>query len=295
MEVKYIVLLVLLFGCQEPYPNESAFRAANTEPLILDIGNISTRAFHESLNYLSKDGKTIYFSRSDQEFQTSTLYVAQFAKGKWSTPKRLPFSSTDYNANLYFAPNEKTAFFTSKRHPNTEQLSKEWNIWTIDFNKEGAWGKPKVLPPPINSTHFECCLTMNQNGLAYFSSNRDGSWDIYEAQYSNNTFSNVKKLDNIVNSSKGEWPGYINEAGDVLLFSSIRKEGLGGDDLYITKKIEDTWTRPICLDSTINSASYEDNPRLSQDSQYLLFSSWRDTEFSKGVSNIFYVKQPIID
>ena len=285
MKNLYVVLFILLSACSDTNP----FDFVSSSPVVLDPENISTSQFHESVNYLSDDLETIVFTRSTKDFSESSIYTASFRHGKWSSPEKLPFSDSNFDAGFSLAPSNESAFFTSKRDPNDSMLSAKWNIWQVNYRNDQMWGKPVVVPSPLNSQGEECCLTMNERGQALFSSNRDGSWDIYEAEYSGGGFSGVKKVSTVINSTNGEWPAFINSEGDLLIFSSIRKLGIGGDDLYLSRKTLGRWGAPILLDSRINTQRFEDNPLLSYDGRYLLFSSSRDTAFSKDVSNIYVV------
>jgi len=281
--------LCLLSSCQAPNTHHDPLAEMSLEPKILGQGIISTSEFHESINTISRTKDTLYFSRADKGFEQSTLLVSSFVDGKWDTPDTLPFSGDYYDAGLDFSPDQTIAFFTSKRAPNKKGLSKAWNIWKVQL-KSHSWGKPEVLEFPINSDSLECCFTMNEQGEAYFASNRSGSWDIYYTKYTGQSFEKITKVSNIINTLAGEWPSYIDRTGNLLIFSSIRKEGLGGDDLYLSRKNARTWSELRLLAAPINSPSYEDSPLLTEDGQVLLFSSWRETSFSKGVSNIYFAK-----
>ena len=295
VRLKTIILLVILLTCCKQVQKEEPFSNNISEPQILAPNVISTRDFHESMNFYDSDEQTIYFTRSDKEFKTSTLYYSKFENGTtWNIPEILPFSGEHYDANLSFFPNKETVYFTSKRNPQKEGLSKEWNIWKVQKNKT-KWEKPEVLPFPINSNSSECCLTINENGQAFFASDRNGSWDIYQVNISNNGINGLKKLSTKINSNDGEWPGYINDQANILVFSSIRKSGIGGDDLYFSRKIGESWSEPKIMDTLINTVSYEDNPFITRDGRFFLFSSQRKTEFSEKVSNIYYISSDKID
>lgn len=282
-----LFIATVLYGCKgtiekEPFSNTIA------EPQLLGPNIISSSTFHESVNFYNNDKRIIYFTRSDKKFETSTIYSSKHENGNiWSKPEVLSFSGEHYDAGFSFFSKQETAYFTSKRDPMKKGLSKEWNIWKVHKNK-GKWSKPEALAYPINSDSSECCFIINEQGQALFSSNRDGSWDIYQVEISNNGFSGLKKLSTNINSSNGEWPGFINNQGNILIFSSIRKSGIGGDDLYMSQKNGGTWSKPTLLNTIINSTSYDDSPLITLDRNFLLFSSWKKTKFSKGVSNIYY-------
>ena len=59
----------------------------------------------------------------------------------------------------------------------------------------------------------------------------------------------------------------------VLLFSSIRPEGLGGYDLYYVEFKDGTWGLPVNFGPNINSSFDERTPFLSRDGRTLYFSS----------------------
>ncbi len=285
--------LGLLFACHRPETVQEPFTEIASAPQVLAPGVISSSNFHETINAIAEGNDTLYFSRSDQDFKQSTLFRSAFVDGKWEVPEQLAFSGEHYDAGLSFSPDGAWAFFTSKRLPEKEGLNKEWNIWKVPVQDQ-SWGSPEVLDFPINSDGQECCLTMNKQGMTYFASNRLGSWDIYYAQYIDGHFQSVTILSDSINSSAGEWPGYIDESGSTLILSSIRKQGLGGDDLYLGQLQAGKWSKAQLLPSPINSSSYEDSPLLSADGEVILFSSWRETDFSKGMSNIYVAGWPAL-
>lgn len=288
-----VLLLGFLCACHTPETQRDPFAEISSAPQVLAPEVISSSNFHESINAISEGNDTLYFSRSDKDFKQSTLFRSSFVDGKWNQPEQLAFSGEHYDAGLSFSPDGAWAFFTSKRLPDKENLSKEWNIWR--FPRQGHnWGTPEVVEFPINSDSLECCLTMNKQGDTYFASNRLGSWDIYHTKYIDGRFQPVAMLSDSVNSSAGEWPGYIDESRTFLVLSSIRKQGLGGDDLYVSQQRAGKWSKPLLLPSPINSPSYEDSPLLTANGEVLLFSSWRETGFSKRMSNIYVASWPLL-
>ena len=286
-----LLIGIVLTACNDASRTTTGpFTGAGEVPQVVAAQHISTAKFHESPNDLSEDGQTFYFTRSDREFRTSTLYRSHFLDGKWTPPERLPFSGEHYDADLTLSPSENRAYFTSKRPPEREGLSPAWNIWQVD-HLDSKWGTPSVLQAPINSDSMECCLVMNKSGQTYFSSNRAGTWDIYSTEFDGNRFGNVQRMEPPVNTPRGEWPGYVDHEDQLLLFSSIRKTGVGGDDLYKAERTKSGERRVVLLDTVINSPAYEDHPLYTPDGQYLIFSSWRGTPWSNGVSNIYVVKK----
>lgn len=143
---------------------------------------------------------------------------------------------------------------------------------------------------PINSPKFECCATQTKSGILYFSSNRTKVWEIYRAQKNELDVWSIEKLSSHINRcSSGQWPSYIDPMEQFLLFSSICKDGLGGDDIYISFNDKNTgWSNPINLGTPINTSGYEDSAILSPDENHLYFSS-RGRERGHPFSKIYKV------
>ena len=124
---------------------------------------------------------------------------------------------------------------------------------TIDFEAIGlsATGEKLVLHKP------------GVNGGIYISKVEKG-----------NVFSKPEKLDFRVNSQGDEIAASISSDGNTLFFSSNRKGGFGGKDIYYTKKtIDGKWSVPVNAGSSINTIYDEDYPNLSPDNGTLYFSS----------------------
>lgn len=256
---------------------------------VFEEGLISTQENHEGLSHISKSKDLIIFTRSDKNFETSGLYISKYANDHWSVPGKLELTGSTYEAGISFSPKMDKAFFTNKSKLKNGDSTNLWNIWEVEVVHPYKFipNTAKPVGGSINSEFQDCCLTLNSNGNVYFASDRDGSWDIYSAEYVDGTFKNVQKIGAPINlSTSGEWPSYVNDDNSVLYFSSIRKNGMGGDDIYVSHKKNGKWQEPKLLGNPINTTSYEDGFMPCPDGKYLFFSSWRNTSTSKGVSNI---------
>ncbi|UCC48289.1 MAG: PD40 domain-containing protein [Gemmatimonadota bacterium] len=70
---------------------------------------------------------------------------------------------------------------------------------------------------------------------------------------------------------------FITREGRVLLFESIRPDGFGGADLYVSVQGPNgTWSRAANLGPVVNSQSAERFGRISNDGRFLFFGSDRN-------------------
>jgi len=263
---------------------------SDSNPQIFEKDIISTNSNHEGLSYISANKDEIIFTRSSKDFKTSQILYSSYKNGTWSTPKTLNLTNSGYEAGFVFSPKKKQSFFTNKTPIIDKTFKDEWNIWQINTitTQDYDMSSAKPIESPINSDSMDCCLTMNSKGTVLFSSNREGTWDIYEAKYNDGSFNDLKKLGTHINSSKSdEWPSYISEDENTIFFSSIRKDGFGGDDLYYTLKENGKWSQSKIFRDNFNSNSYEDGAFITTDNKFFFFSSWKTTSFSNDVSNIY--------
>ncbi|MBK7872164.1 MAG: PD40 domain-containing protein [Saprospiraceae bacterium] len=74
--------------------------------------------------------------------------------------------------------------------------------------------------------------------------------------------------------------------GSTLYFTSDREGGLGGTDIWVSKRnLDGNWSEPENLKFPINTPSYEESPFITNDGQTLYFSS--DGHLGLGDQDIF--------
>ncbi len=98
------------------------------------------------------------------------------------------------------------------------------------------------------------------------------NWQLWEAYLVNGKLTNAHKI-NIVDSAADYLSPFLANNSNKLYFSSNRKGGKGGFDIYSIEKINDTWnTLPVSV-VNINTESDEKNPTINGNN--LFFSSNR--------------------
>lgn len=239
---------------------------------------------HEGPSELTPDGKTLFFTRANADFSTSTVLQATWQDGAWQETGAAPFSTSGYDAGASLSPDGRLLYFTSQRP--AQGFADTWNLWVTERDSAGGWGAPRVLEAPLNSDKSECCLTAKAAGAVYFSSERDGSWDIFRASRgSDGKLAGVERLPAGINGTDSmEWPSYVDPQERFLIFSSIRQGGHGGDDLYVAFRGADGWGPPRNLGPLVNTKGFEDSGVISPDGKRLLWSSR-----TQGASDIYEI------
>lgn len=138
----------------------------------------------------------------------------------------------------------------------------------------------------LNSSSDDAYITIDWDiDKAYFTSDRNGDFDIYESavihggdlsSWLEGTPGTIVATDSINSSFDDKCPYIVD---DIMIFTSNRPGGMGGYDLYYSRMINDKWSSPINMGPRINSEYNEYRPLLGFSSLYtnnfVLFSSDR--------------------
>jgi Tol biopolymer transport system component len=256
------------YGADGPFP----------EPVLFGEGVVSTGAY-ESHPAFTPDGRTLYFVKSTPEFTDWTIFVTEYAGGRWSAPKVAPFSGKHRDADPFLSADGRHLYFISDR-PIDGKPKEDMDIWVMDRTKDGDWGEPRNLGPPVNTTASEWFPTLAANGTLYFGSGRPGGHgktDLYRARRKDGRFAQPENLGPSVNSAADEFEGCVDPDESFLVFMAAgRPDGLGGGDLYISYQQKDgNWTPAKSLGPKVNGVGLEISPYLSPDGKYFFFSSAR--------------------
>lgn len=197
---------------------------------------------------------------------------------------------SDYNA--VFSADEKIVIFASQQLKGT--ISEEKKVF---FSKKlkNKWIKPIELTTTIK-TNFNMLPTYLSPDGTYMllAANEDGITAIYESKYvlynkrDTGAWSPVKKLSKVINTGKVTHAS-LSPDGKTIYFTSDRKGGIGGLDIYkCDKKENGDWGDAENLGPKVNTPSNEDAPFFTT-ANILFFSSGGHT--SIGGLDLFYSKQ----
>ncbi|WMJ74778.1 OmpA family protein [Cytophagaceae bacterium ABcell3] len=176
---------------------------------------------------------------------------------------------------------EQTLIFTSRR-PGTTGNSKDVmtdqyfeDIYISHKDSSGAWGEPQNIGGNINTGGHDACIGMSPDGQMLFIYKDVGMGDIYYSTLKGAEWSKPKKMGGIINTPKSWEPSASITADEkTIFFTSDRKGGHGGTDIYMAVKDDDgSWGPPKNLGPTINTPFDEDAPFIHPDGKTLYFSS----------------------
>lgn len=144
------------------------------------------------------------------------------------------------------------------------------------------WSKPKFVS--FTSNHRDIEPFLSANGLRlYFASNRplqdtineSKDYDIWYVERINlkTEWSKPINIGFPVNTSNDEFYPSVAANGNIY-FTSDAHITLGKDDIFFSKWIDNKYTSPENLGTTINSEGYEFNAFISEDESFLIFTGY---------------------
>lgn len=138
------------------------------------------------------------------------------------------------------------------------------------------FSEPKDIGPTVNSSSHDAAVALSPDGQKLFVYKNDGSngGDLYLSVLSGRDWSIPERLIGDVNSPSWEGSCSLSADGKTLYFSSERKGGYGGKDIYKSiLQADGSWGSAINMGDKINTAYDEDGPFIHPDGRILVYSS----------------------
>ncbi|TNJ41522.1 OmpA family protein [Tamlana fucoidanivorans] len=233
-------------------------------------------AFHDGPVTLTKDGNTMYFSRTaflknvlsknNAGVSNLKIYKASLIDGKWTNIEELPFNSNYYsNGHPALNEDESKLYFASDR-PNGYGGS---DIYYVDILADNSYGTPQNVGYIVNTDKDELFPFINNEGVLFFSSDGHpglGLLDVFgTVKDKEGQLVSALNLGIPVNSSKDDFSFFMSTDGLSGYFASNRKGGIGSDDIYAFDRIP-----PLIIEGHIQD---ELNNLPIEDAQVVLFDN----------------------
>jgi outer membrane protein OmpA-like peptidoglycan-associated protein/tetratricopeptide (TPR) repeat protein len=190
---------------------------------------------HEVLQDFSKDGMVLFFNRSDQ-INSGQIWVDTFDMDELESLGRPwhdgPFLPGEQVRGIFFF-NDSTLFFSSDQREGFGG----YDLYYCRKKADG-WSAVTNLGDRINTAFDEVTPFLCRDGRTlFFSSNRlqsMGGFDIFQTRYNerSNQWEDPGNLGRPLNSAGNDLFYRISANGLMAFFSSDRKTGAGGHDIY---------------------------------------------------------------
>ncbi|MFH0759057.1 MAG: OmpA family protein [Bacteroidota bacterium] len=138
-----------------------------------------------------------------------------------------------------------------------------------------GWSRSRVINLELGVTSDYSPSALSSDGTELYLVRRDYyNSDIYVSHYRNKRWTKVLPLNSNINSKYNETHASVSVEGNTLYFTSDRKGGYGGTDIYWSRlKPDGEWNEAVNLGPVINTIYNEETPFLTGNDTKLYFSS----------------------
>jgi hypothetical protein len=205
----------------------------------------NVNGYGSELNFVQIDENTAYYTSStlEEEQYQSAIFSSQFKDGKWKKGKYINLGDSYSTANIHFPKNNPFFYFSICDENGNCKIAFR------DYEKQKTEDLNSNINQ-VNSSNTQPHLTQHkQQNIMYFVSDRKGGFggmdiwlSIIDKQGNFGLPINAGKM---VNTSADEITPFFNQKENLLYFSSNKKGGLGGFDIYKVEGKLNLWEKPI--------------------------------------------------
>ncbi|RLD59635.1 MAG: hypothetical protein DRI97_00580 [Bacteroidetes bacterium] len=158
----------------------------------------------------------------------------------------------------------------------------------MSIRQNNQWGVPELITPQIVSDGnlLPAGLSFDGTSLLLVKSDNRGNTDIWISQFNGSIWSPAEEITGEINSGSHEDHASFSPDGRYIYFSSDRRGGEGGLDLWYSERERDgTWGKPVNMGDQINTDKDESSVFIAPTGERLIFAS--KGHFNMGGYDIF--------
>lgn len=269
-----------------------------------NLGSAVNSEYSELNPVISPDGRTLYFGRkshpsnrygvkgSETISGSQDIWFSEKVGDTWSSARRISevLNRDQYNTILSISPDGQTILLKGAYVNGTY----ETRGFSISNKTTGGWSVPVKIDIPgyeqlSKGKNEYGYLTMDGKAilLAFARKKNSEDDDLYISFYEDGRWSRPMDLGEGINTKYSETTPFLSADGKTLYFSSDRPGGQGSQDIYLTRRLDDTWQnwrKPQNLGSPINTEEYDAYYSIAAKGDYAYFMSGKA---SLGKKDIF--------
>src|SRR5690554_3261602 len=218
--------------------------------------------------------------------------AAHLDNPKEITKERLPYPLNQFQLQYFpvLTADSRKILFTKRDGLN----SYEHEDIFVAYENMGEWTEPVPIDESINTRYNEgtCTISADGNILIFTSCDAPdsfGSCDLYISYKINGSWQKAANMGKTINSRSWDSQPSLSADGSMLFFSSNRRGGYGGNDIWYSHRLEDgSWAEVKNLGSRINTPQDEVSPFIYFNNELLFFAS--DGHMGFGGKDLFMSK-----
>lgn len=250
---------------------------------------------------ISPDGKSLYFIRqshpnnigniNNQDTWLSTLDVSGAPSLALNVGS--PLNNGDNNGLVSITPDGQKALMINVYLPDGT-MEKGVSMAT---KVNGEW----TLPVKVNIEDFyndnmygEYFLLSSGNAIIMTVQRKEGygAKDLYISFLKDGIWTKPLNMGKDLNTAASETSPFLAADGVTLYFSTKGRPGYGGNDMFVSRRLDDSWTKwsePQNLGPSLNTPTFDAYYSIPANGEYAYFVSYQN---SLGGADIFRMKLP---
>lgn len=293
MMKRLVFLTLLLTGILSTFA-QSPHDSDDNKALLSSFVNSD---YQEVMPLISPDGKSLYFNRRNHpenvfgKKDAQDIWVSRMNDaGEWGAATNLGKTVNDKHANAICAisPNGKTGIFYNTYSKGNHPLAKSSLI-----NNEWTRPQPIVIEDYYNINQFAdfyTCFITNVLLLAIEREDSRGDQDLYICLMDNDgNYQKPINLGDKINSSHADFAPFLASDGKSLFFASYGHKGMGGSDIFMSQRLDDTWinwSAPVNVGSMVNSSNNETYFSLTADFRYMYLDTFTPLAQKRDITRL---------
>ena len=252
---------------------------------------------------ITPDGLTLFFVRGDHPLNTygtagsQDIWYSLLDKDKmWNKAIKMPppFNQQKYNGIQNITPDGNTILVRGSIE-NDFYTTHGFSFYQRTLS---GWSNPQKLnirkyEKMSNGVYSGAYLSNDGQTLLMYFGEKEGNEnsDLYVSFLKgNNEWTQPRSLGSVINTNDDESTMFLASDGVTLYFSSDRPGGLGKNDIYMSKRLDSTWTKwstPVNLGPSVNTSVWDAYYSVAASGDYAYMVSARN---SLGGSDIVRFK-----
>lgn len=267
------------------YANYLISHPAGNQPV--NMGKLINTSSDEYVNFVNESHEKLVLTRKSEigtDARNQVLFEERFFESRienkeWSEPAliKLAWQEGLNLGGMNLSVDGRKMYFTGCNWPEGFGSCDLF----VSYKLGNYWESPSNLGTRVNSQWWDSQPVVSSDGnRIYFSSKRSGGKggsDIWMSiRLENRSWSPPVNLGDSINTTANEMSPFLHADGSTLYFSSDGHFGLGGADLFISRKDElGRWSKAKNLGYPINSKYNDINLFMSIDGSIAFISSDR--------------------
>ena len=246
------------------------------------LKNINTN-LDEGYPVVSADGKMMVFSRTTNsghmDLEKTSLMYSEYDENskEWTPAKPLPANINQEGQIqiVSISPDKKTLIIDAVCNAQGKYIKDATGI-CLSHKTATGWSDPENVPiDGLVNRDVYSSYSLSSNGKALIISvagqGSYGERDLYVSLKQNGKWTAPKNLGAVVNSFADDFSPCLAPDNVTLYYSSIGKPGYGKSDIFVTRRLDETWTNwsePKNLGPDINTSLSESGLQVDAYGQY---------------------------